>query len=127
MSSQQQHPPLPAALVGRIFERLAAIYGSQRLAASWRDADAETVRLAWAEALGRFEREALAFAVREVATAHPDWPPTLGQFVALAERREKWPPPALPLPKRTEDELEHGRQQMARIREMLRGSVRAMP
>lgn len=129
MSSQPQHPPLPAAWVGRIFERFAAEYGSQKLAATWRDSDTATVQAAWAQRLGRFDRATLAGALNDLASAHPSWPPTLGEFVALCEAQvvPEAHRPVLPVPKRTADEIERGRQQMARIRGMLRGSVRAMP
>lgn len=124
MSSTCQ--PLPAAWVERIFERMALAYGVQKTASMWTGVDPQAVKSAWAEALGRFPRDALSAAVLSVQDEHPSWPPTLGEFCALVS--SKVSPPehrrALPVPRRTNDEIAAGRQQMDAIKALLKRGVK---
>lgn len=100
-SSKFQHP---RALAERLFRKLAAIYGSQKMAGMWagivpadatesvrREAEAE-VHATWADALADFHMTAIARAVKDLVREGSAWPPTLPEFVALcvaAEEREK--------------------------------------
>lgn len=121
--------PLPDAWVARIFERIAATYGAQKTSSMWTGVSPEEVKRTWAQALGKFPRDALAEAVQSMAEECGVWPPTLPEFVALV--KSKMPAPehkrALPVPPRTQEEIAAGADQMARIRSMLGRSVKRMP
>lgn len=124
MSSTCQ--PLPAAWVERIFERMSLAYGVQKTASMWTGVDPESVKSAWGDALGRFPRDALSAAVLSVQDAHPSWPPTLGEFCALVA--SKVPAPehrrALPVPRRSAEDIAAGREQMERVKALLKRAVR---
>lgn len=129
MSSTCQ--PLPTARVERIFERFALTYGNQKLASMWTGADPERVKLLWAEKLGAYPPDALAGAVVAVPDAHPSWPPTLGEFCELVRgktgihhRR------ALPVPRRSAEDIARGREHMDALRATLgrrRGAASRVP
>lgn len=108
---------------------MGACYGVQKLSSMWTGSDPERVKAAWADALGKYPPEAIAEAVRATPEAHPSWPPTLGEFCTLTQSfvpREKWKP-ALPVPKRTAEEIERGAAEMDKIRAMLGRTVKRMP
>ena len=119
MSSTCQ--PLPAAWVERIFERMTLCYGVQKFSTMWTGPAPEAVKSAWADALGRFPREALSAGVLSVQDAFPSWPPTLGEFCAHVASKVTRPEHrrALPLPSRSTDDIERGRQAMDAIKAMV--------
>jgi hypothetical protein len=49
----------------------------------WGDADQSEVRSVWADQLGRFDAVDLRAALAATLPNHPDYPPTLPQFVGL--------------------------------------------
>jgi hypothetical protein len=65
-----------------LFERLAMIYGTDKMQALWRGQEFYAVKDFWAEELGSFSADELrkAFAALD---KHPSWPPTLIEFKAL--------------------------------------------
>lgn len=79
MSSQ----PLPESWVDKIFSRLTAIYGMQKLAGMWADADMAEVKRTWAVALGKYPPAAIAAALQDLPEMPSQWPPTLPEFVGL--------------------------------------------
>lgn len=78
--------PLPSAWVDRLFSRLAAFYGSQKLATMWVDADMAEVKAVWAEQLGRFEPTSISAALQRLIDSGNQWPPTLPEFVELCRQ-----------------------------------------
>ena len=56
------------------------------------------------------------------------WPPSLNEFVALVRSKVPAPEhrPALPVPKRTPEEVAAGAEQMRKIRSMLGRAVKRM-
>lgn len=96
----------------------------------WAGTDIEEVKRVWSEALGRYPREALSEAVLALPEEHGAWPPTLPEFVAIVRRKAEpvaaMHRAALPVPKRTPEEVAAGAEQMARIRSMLRGAIKPM-
>lgn len=121
--------PLPIAWVERIFDRMTATYGVQKMSAMWTGIEPDEVKRTWAQALGRYPRPALAAAVEAMPDECGAWPPTLPEFCALV--RTKVPAPehrlSLPVPNRTKDELTAGAEQMRKIRAMLAGAVKRVP
>jgi len=130
MTSQTkpQRPALPPVAVDRLFARFLAIYGAQKFASAWGNVDVVERNATWSDALGRFDLAVIGEAVRDLAEHGSGWPPSCGEFVDRCERFDQRPGRriALPVPRRTEAEIAAGREQMDRIKSMLRGSVRAM-
>lgn len=120
---------LPGEAISRLFDRMAAIYGAQKMASMWTGADPEEVRQTWQRTLSKYPRDALRMAADCMAEECGQWPPTLTEFVALVRSKIPAPEhrPALPVPKRTDAEIQEGAEQMRKIRELLRSSVRRMP
>jgi hypothetical protein len=130
MSTQNQRRVLPSAAVDRLFARFAAIYGAQKMAGAWGNVDVAERNATWAEGLGRFDLDVIGDAVRELGEDGTGWPPSLPEFAAVCQRHHDRPGrnvKALPVPRRTDADLAHGREQMARIRAMLRTAVKPMP
>jgi hypothetical protein len=71
---------LPTEWIERLFDRLAAYYGS-RFADMWRGCDLAEIKRVWAAELGAFSREELARGADACRTR--DWPPTLPEFLKL--------------------------------------------
>lgn len=128
-SSSPAH--LPSQAVDRLFARFTAIYGAQKMASAWGNVDVAERNAVWAEALGRYELLTIGEAVRELAEDGNGWPPTLPEFVAIVRAKAEPIPAmhraALPVPRRTAEEIAAGAEQMARIRAMLRGALRSIP
>jgi hypothetical protein len=122
--------PLPQQWVERIFQRFLALYGTTKLGAMWQGTDVELVKAVWAEALGRYPRDALSEAVLALPEEHGAWPPSLPEFVAIVRRKAEptldMHRPALPVPRRTPDEIAAGAEQMQRIRQLLGRAVKRM-
>jgi hypothetical protein len=117
------------ALVRRLFARFAELYGAQKVAAMWGDVTIDALSPVWAKALSVYDVKTVAAAVHALPHRESAWPPTLPEFTALC--REQIKPaahrPALPVPKRTAEEIAAGAAQMDRIRQMLRGAVKRVP
>lgn len=131
MSNPQSQPQaerraLPPAAVDRLFARLLAIYGVQKVAAAWGEVDIAERNATWAAALGRFGLDVIADALAELAEGGGSWPPTLPEFCDRCERHDQRPGRrlSLPVPRRTADDLARGREQMDRLKAMLSGALK---
>jgi hypothetical protein len=124
MSSQ-----LDEAMIGRLFDRMTAVWGAQKMSSMWTGSNTEEVARTWARTLSRFSPQALRAAADAMGDECGAWPPTLTEFVALVRSKVPAPEhrPALPVPKRTDAEVQAGAEQMRKIREMLGNAVRRMP
>lgn len=119
--------PLPSAWVDRLFSRLAAFYGSQKLATMWVDADMAEVKAVWAEQLGRFEPASISAALQRLIDSGNQWPPTLPEFVELCRqsaigRQQAQRYDALPAPGNARTDAETAKRKVA---ELLAGLARS--
>lgn len=131
-------PAFPAAAVDRVFDRLVAMFGVQRMAGAWGGVPAETrhdvwgkaiARAVWSEARG-YDLDAVRDALEELAATDTRGPPSSGEFATLCERHAQRPGrqvPALPGLARTPEELAAGADQLRQLRGMLAGAVKRMP
>ncbi len=67
----------------RLFQQLTMMYGATKMASMWADCAKIELLNTWAGAIAGVPPENLRQAMKSVATAHPSWPPTLGEFLAL--------------------------------------------
>ena len=81
---------IPQAWMERLFLRLTTIYGSMKMSSFFGDCPQADVIDSWRTGLEGFSGEQIAAGLRRCLDAHPDWPPTLGEFRALCR------PPATP-------------------------------
>lgn len=116
-------------MVGRLFDRMGAIYGVQKMSSMWTGVDPAEVRRRWARTLSNYPLAALRMAAESIAEECGPWPPTLTEFVALVRSKMDVPAHrrALPVPKRTDAEIERGAHEMAKIRALLAKAVKRMP
>jgi len=125
-------PPnaLPAHWVDRIFERLAAIYGVQRVSAMWHSTDIAAVKALWGEQLGRFQPATISAALQRLVDAGDGWPPTLPEFVescrqaALGRQQQRQDSAALPAPGQGHTDAAAARANLERIRGLIRSAVK---
>ncbi len=75
---------IPEAWMQRLFSRLRAIYGN-RMATMWGDCPEADVMDAWQDGLRFKTGDAIRKGLEQVATAYPEWPPTLGEFLGLCK------------------------------------------
>jgi hypothetical protein len=68
--------------VERLFARFQAIYGS-KANLMWADQEKADLIATWSEGLADVPTADVYAAVRRLPVAHPSWPPTLGEFLAL--------------------------------------------
>ncbi len=121
----------PLELAERLFARFTAVYGSQKVAAMWADADAAMVRETWAAALSRFSEQSVRTALGDLIASGDDWPPALPRFVELCRlagnRREQSQPVSalLPAPGDGFTDAQTAQANLERIREMLAGIGKA--
>lgn len=107
---------LPDGWVIRIFDHMAAMYGS-KFADLWRGTDPEKVRAMWAEKLARFADKPKAIKLAIDSLDDKPFPPTLPEFLALcreAAKRIGDNKPALPH-KLTEDDKLHQNEMAKRL------------
>ena len=123
--------PQSRVLADRLFERLTAVYGVQKVAAMWAQADMEMVKETWAAALSRFSEQSIRSALGDLIASGDDWPPTLPRFVELCRaagnRREQSRPASalLPAPGDGFTDNETAQANLERIRTMLAGIGKA--
>jgi len=75
---------MPERWMERLFARLSSIYGN-RMTTMWADCPKADLMDAWREGLRGIEADSIALALSTVHVAHPEWPPTLGEFVSLCK------------------------------------------
>lgn len=125
--SRHQSPP-SVRLVDEVFARLKAIFGSQKVGGMFAQADAELVIAEWQQAIERHDRDTVHRALNLLAAEGGHWPPTLPEFIARVQevRGEPMHRRALPVPRRTADEIARGRGHMDAIKAMV-GRRRSAP
>ena len=133
---QPTRPDLPPAAVDRLFARLLAIFGAQRIAGAWGNVPVDERNAVWSRAIGnaiwsplgggRYDLQAVADALEELAGEPTSWPPSSGEFADRCRRHAERPGrrPALPVPSRTPEDIAAGRERMAKIKAMLAGAVK---
>lgn len=84
-TSPQNQSALPDTWVERIFDHMAALYGS-KFADLWRNTDAEKVKSMWAFRLGGFADKPQAIKSALDALDDRPFPPTLPEFIALCRQ-----------------------------------------
>ena len=129
MSNLRDLPALPARAVDRLFARFVAAFGAPAMQRMWADAPMDEVKATWGAALGRFSLDQILAGLQALDASGATFPPTLPEFAALC--REQIKPAshrlALPVPDRTPAEIAAGREQMDRIKSLLRGAVKRVP
>lgn len=98
VTSPAKQPALPDAWVERLFDHMAALYGS-KFADLWRSTDPAKVRAMWADKLAGFADKPQAIKAALDALDERPFPPTLPEFIALcrdAAKRIGTAVPALP-------------------------------
>ena len=117
MKRRHNHPP---AFADRLFARMAAIYGANKLSVMWRDmvpaglqpaeharqtdAVMREVKATWTDALNDFHIDVVAAGLRDLAANGGEWPPALPAFVRICRSEEERMKPrlvALPPPDNT--------------------------
>lgn len=125
--SPDHKPALPDAWVSKIFDLMAASYGSKFLDL-WRGTNLLDVKRHWAEKLGGFADRPEAIKLALDALDEKPFPPTLPEFIALCrENAKRLPPKHLALEqKMTPEQIAANK---ARIREIVEGlgKAKAMP
>lgn len=121
--------PLPSAWVDRLFARLAAFYGSQKLATMWVDSDMAEVKTVWSEQLGRFEPASIAAALQRLVDSGNQWPPTLPEFVELCRqaaigRQQTQRADALPAPGQAKTDNDTAKRRVAELMATLAATKR---
>lgn len=121
--------PLPPAWVDRLFSRLAAYYGSQKLATMWVDADMAEVKAVWSEQLGRFEPASISAALQRLVDSGNQWPPTLPEFAELCRqaavgRQQAQRYDALPAPGNARTDAETAKRKVAELMRSLAAAKR---
>ena len=76
---------MPEQWMERLFARLSACYGN-RMATMWGDCPRADIMDAWREGLRGVDPARVSDALARVHAEYPEWPPTLGEFVALCRR-----------------------------------------
>jgi hypothetical protein len=131
-------PAFPAAAVDRVFDRLVAMFGVQRMAGAWGGVPAETRHEVWGKAIARavwseargYDLEAVREALEELASTETRGPPSSGEFATICERHAQRPGRqvrALPGLARTPEEIAGGAEQLRQLRMMLATAVKRMP
>jgi len=118
MQTTSSRPALPSAAVDRLFARLVAIYGAQKMTTAWGNVDVAERNRTWAEGLGRFDLDVIGEALRALAESGSGWPPSLPEFVDRCEGFEQKPGRklALPVPSRSKEALRQGAEKMAEFK-----------
>lgn len=88
---QQQREPLPLEAVNNVFKVLHGFYGNLffskwatgQVGENGEDAGVVSARQIWAFGLRKFDGQAVKGALSQCLERHPEYPPSLPQFVAL--------------------------------------------
>ena len=124
LQNRETSPPrpsvLPDAWIARIFDHMAALYGS-KFADLWRGTEPDKVRAMWADKLAGFADKPLAIKQALSALDERPFPPTMPEFLTLcreAAKRIGNDKPAL-THKPTAAELEHQRDMAKRLGDVI--------
>lgn len=110
--------------VAAVFMAMISLYTEQRFYKKWPEASLPTVTKTWAAQLRGFSPETIARAAEAMPDVYVDYIPDLPQFKALCRqynRPEHQEIPALPMPTVSK---EQARQNIAKVREMMKGVVK---
>jgi hypothetical protein len=125
-----------------VFERMLAIFGAQRMTAAWGDVPADERRAVWGAAIGAavwspvrgsYDLQSVGAALDELAAEPTTWPPSSGEFADRCQRFAQRPGRsvrALPVPRRTAEDIARGREHMDALRATLgrrRGAASRVP
>lgn len=115
-TSQPNQPALPDAWVERLFDHMAALYGS-KFADLWRGSDPAKVKAMWASKLGGFAEKPKAIKAALDALDERPFPPTLPEFIQLCRDAAKRFGNTSPLltHKATPEERDHQREMSKRL------------
>jgi hypothetical protein len=127
-----KQPPVPPAWVADLFRRFAVLYGAQRMAVMYPDEQVPAVVAEWARELAAFPPAVVGAAVESLPKRERAWPPTLPEFVAIVREHKLAPEHrrALPVPRRSADDIARGREHMDALRALLgrrRGAQSRVP
>lgn len=110
--------------VKRVFMVLHGFYGNlftskfaTGIVENGEDQGMASARRVWAHGLSEFDADTIKLALRRCQAAHPEFPPSLPQFVALCESarpREVYRPPAQPALEMSEELRQQRRSEAAR-------------
>lgn len=123
----------PERLAERLFSRLVAMYGAQKIGAMWADADMAEVKGTWGRALAKFDPRSIGDALEALLASGREWPPTLPEFAALcrqasiARRNGQDASVFLPPPGAAFTDDDTARENVRRLRELLQTAVKRMP
>lgn len=86
-------PSSNTSITAALFLRMAECYGS-RWTSQYQEDEDQTVRAltTWSGVLSGLTSQQVSLAARAMIDRHPSWPPTLGEFVALAREFEDFTP-----------------------------------
>ena len=115
-TSRPNQPALPDAWVERLFDHMAALYGS-KFADLWRGSDPAKVKAMWASKLGGFAEKPKAIKAALDALDERPFPPTLPEFIQLCRDAAKRFGNTSPLlqHKATPEERDHQREMSKRL------------
>lgn len=121
-------PPVPSAWVADLFRRFSVLYGAQRMAVMYPDEQVPQLVAVWSQELARFQPSVVAAAVAGLPSRERAWPPTLPEFIAIVSEHKPAPEHrrALPVPRRTSDEIAQGRERMDAIKQMVGRRTRSI-
>lgn len=112
---------VPHSWVADLFLAFTRLYGAQRMAVMYPDAELQATVAMWAAELGKHSRDAVAAAIADLPNRERAWPPTLSEFIAIVVERKPAPEHrrALPVPARTAEQIAAGREHMDAIKALL--------
>lgn len=116
-----KQPPVPPAWVADLFRRFAVLYGAQRMAVMYPDEQVPAVVAEWARELAAFPPAVVGAAIESLPKRERAWPPTLPEFLAIVAEHKPAPEHrrALPVPRRTAEDIARGREHMDALRALL--------
>jgi hypothetical protein len=108
---------LPERVIERLFDRFTGMYGQGAMSRMWLDTPLDEVKAVWAQSLGRFSLDELRNGLRNLEASGKAFPPSLPEFVVACRQKPETVPemhrPALPVPKRTPEQVAAGAQKLA--------------
>lgn len=125
VGTAQPQPQLDDEGIRHVFKVLHGFYGNLflskwaigRVEENGEDEGITNARRIWAYGLREFDLDDIKLALRRCQASHPEFPPSLPQFVALCEAakpRKTWQPPAQPALEMSEELRQQRRSEAAR-------------